>query len=100
MSKSIFRKASLERLSSPEQIDCLLVVGNAKSWLIISGVFLMIAASILWGFFGEMPDYVEGNGMSRHSQFHLQCHAKVLPLLSSLQNLRKFHLPNLHFPIS
>ena len=63
MSKSIFRKTSLERLSSAEQIDCLLVVGNAKSWLIISGVFLMIAVSVLWGFFGEMPDYIEGNGM-------------------------------------
>lgn len=63
MSKSIFRKTSLEMLSFPEQIDCLLVVGNAKSWLIISGVFLMIAASIFWGFFGEMPDYVEGDGM-------------------------------------
>lgn len=63
MARSIFRKESLERLSSPEQIDRLLVVGNTKSWLVIVGVLLMIAGCILWAFLGKLPEYVEGNGM-------------------------------------
>ena len=66
MARSIFRKESLERLSSPEQIDRLLVVGNTKSWLVIVGVLLMIAGCILWAFWGELPEYTEGKGMILH----------------------------------
>ena len=63
MAKSIFRETSLERLSSPEQIDRLLAVGNIKYWLIITATLLVIINVILWAFFGELPEYVEGNGM-------------------------------------
>lgn len=63
MAKSIFRETSLERLSSPEQIDRLLAVGNVKYWLIILGVLSVIVSGILWAFWGELPEYVEGDGM-------------------------------------
>lgn len=63
MARSIFRETSLERLSSPEQIDRLLAVGNIKYWLIITATLLVIINVILWAFFGELPEYVEGNGM-------------------------------------
>lgn len=66
MAKSIFRKKSLERLSSPEQIDKLLAVGNVKSWMITLGVLFCIAGCILWAFLGELPNFIEGNGMLLH----------------------------------
>lgn len=66
MTKSIFRKKSLERLSSPEQIDKLLAVGNIKSWMIILGVLFCIAGCILWAFLGELPNFIKGSGMLLH----------------------------------
>lgn len=66
MAESIFRKKSLERLSSPEQIDRLLAVGNVKSWLITLGVLFCIAGCILWSFLGELPIYIKGSGMLLH----------------------------------
>lgn len=66
MAKSVFRKKSLERLSSPEQIDRLLAVGNVKSWMITLGVLFCIAGCILWAFLGELPIYIKGDGMLIH----------------------------------
>ncbi|HQB62735.1 MAG TPA: NHLP bacteriocin system secretion protein, partial [Spirochaetota bacterium] len=63
MDKSIFRKVSLERLSSPEKIDQLLYITNPYAWVSLFGILLILAFVIIWSFFGEIPVEIEGNGM-------------------------------------
>jgi len=44
----LFRKAALERLSSPEQLDKAITVSSPLSWVALIGVTLIIAAAIFW----------------------------------------------------
>jgi HlyD family secretion protein len=60
---SIFRKASLERLSSPEQLDTIMQITGAKRWLALGGVFLILGVVLIWGFTGMIDTKVSGSGV-------------------------------------
>jgi len=66
MSK-IFRKVSLERLSSPEQLDRLMKVTTPKSWIALIGLLIIIFVAVLWGFLGRIPTKVNGQGILMQS---------------------------------
>ncbi len=59
----VFRKVSLERLASPEQLDQLFRVVPPRSWIALSGFGLIIIALISWGFTGAVPTKVSGSGV-------------------------------------
>ncbi len=63
MAKNIFRKVSLERLRSPEQLDQLIKVTSAQGWAIIVAIALLLIAGITWGVLGEVHTRVEGQGI-------------------------------------
>lgn len=63
MSSKLYRKAALDRMSSPEQIDRLINVTSAKAWLVLVTLCVFLAAAIAWGFLGELPTRVQGNGI-------------------------------------
>lgn len=59
---SIFRQASLDRLSSPEQLDELMQLTNIRSWLALLGILLLLATTVVWAFEGSLPMTVAGDG--------------------------------------
>jgi multidrug efflux pump subunit AcrA (membrane-fusion protein) len=61
--KEIFRQASIERLSSPEQLDQLMQVTHPKGWLALMGLGIFLIAAVLWGFFSTISTTVTGQGM-------------------------------------
>ena len=61
--RSIFRKAALERLSSPEQLDYLLSITSPAGWLAVSALGVILFLIVLWGFLGRIPDTVSGSGI-------------------------------------
>jgi len=63
MDTSIFRKASLERLSSPEQLDTLMRLTGAKRWLALAGMFLILSVAVIWGYAGTLDTKVSGSGV-------------------------------------
>lgn len=63
MSNNVFRKTSLDRLSSPEQLDKLITVTSPKGWITVITVGLVLLASILWGVFGAIPLKVDTSGI-------------------------------------
>ncbi len=63
MDTSIFRKASLERLSSPEQLDTIMRVTGAKRWLALAGMFLILGVAMVWGYAGTIATKVSGSGV-------------------------------------
>jgi biotin carboxyl carrier protein len=67
VSKTIFRPAALERLSSPEQLDRLLPVANPQWWVALCGLWLLLA-TLLWGLFGRVYSTAEGQGILLHQQ--------------------------------
>lgn len=59
----VFRKAALDRMSSPEQLDRLLRVTTPKAWLALLVTVGLLGAAAAWGFFGELTTRVTGQGV-------------------------------------
>jgi len=60
---NVFRKVSLDRLSSPEQLDQLMQVTDARGWIILSAFSIALATAVLWGFLGSVTHDVPCSGM-------------------------------------
>ena len=63
MTDAIFRKAALERLSSPEQLDRLVTLTSPVGWLALLAIALMLAGAVAWSVLGTIPTRVEGAGI-------------------------------------
>lgn len=59
----LYRKAVLDRIDSPEQLDKALVVTSPMSWLALIGITVMIAAAIVWSIFGTVSETVTVKGV-------------------------------------
>lgn len=59
---SLFRKESLERLSSPERLDQLMQVVSPKSWLPLASLGSLVVVVVVWSIYGRIPITVEGRG--------------------------------------
>ena len=60
---SVFRPEALERLSSPEQLDQLMEVTPPRTWLLVAGFALVVAAAASWSVFGALVTTVTGHGL-------------------------------------
>jgi HlyD family secretion protein len=63
MTDTIFRKAALERLSSPEQLDRLVTLTSPVGWLALLALALLLAGAAAWSVVGTIPTRVEGAGI-------------------------------------
>ena len=54
MARNIFRKASLDRISSPEQLNDYIRVTNPGVWMILSAVILLLSGVFVWSIFGRL----------------------------------------------
>ncbi|MBE5859366.1 MAG: hypothetical protein E7301_04480 [Butyrivibrio sp.] len=52
--KSVFRKKSLERVSSPEQLNDYIQVTTFSVWIVLLSTIILLAGIMIWGFFGEI----------------------------------------------
>lgn len=59
----IFRKVSLERLSSPEQLDQLMQVTRPRGWLALAAFWFLILGALVWGVLGSVPTAANGSGI-------------------------------------
>jgi HlyD family secretion protein len=60
---NVFRKVSLDRLRSPEQLDQLMQVTDARGWIILSAFGTVLVTAVLWGFLGSVAHDVPCSGM-------------------------------------
>jgi HlyD family secretion protein len=60
---NVFRKVSLDRLSSPEQLDQLMQVTDARGWIILSAFGVVLTTAVLWGLLGSIAHDVPCSGM-------------------------------------
>lgn len=61
--RTIFRKESLERLSSPERLDQLMQVVSPRSWLPLVALGSIVGVAVIWSIYGRIPITVEGRGV-------------------------------------
>jgi HlyD family secretion protein len=63
MKPAVFRRASLERLSSPEQLEELMRVTTPVGWIVQVSLLVLLAVILVWGFLGSIPITVQGQGI-------------------------------------
>ncbi len=62
MSEGIFRKAAIDKVSSPEQLDLMMRVTSPVGWLALVTVGVMIATVGVWAVVGTIADLADGRG--------------------------------------
>lgn len=61
--EKLLRKAVLERMSSPEQLDTLMRITSPVGWLALSAVGVVLLAVIVWSVVAELSVKVGGEGI-------------------------------------
>ncbi|MGE0449920.1 MAG: NHLP bacteriocin system secretion protein [Vicinamibacterales bacterium] len=59
----LFRKAALDKLASPEQLDQLMRVTSPRAWLALVGLAAVAVAVIVWAIVGTIPTRIVGQGI-------------------------------------
>lgn len=61
--QKLFRKAALDKLSSPERLDVLMVVTSPAGWLALIALAVVVFIIVVWSIFGRIPTKVAGQGI-------------------------------------
>ena len=62
MDNQLFRKESLDQITSPEQLNDYLRVTNPAVWLVLSAVILLLAGVLLWSSIASIDSFATGTG--------------------------------------
>lgn len=54
MNEQLFRKKSVDKVSSPEQLNEYIRVANPGVWMVLAAVVILLAGVIVWGFIGHL----------------------------------------------
>ncbi len=60
--EQLLRKASLERLSSPEQLDMMMRVTSPMGWVALTAVGVLLLCGIVWSMIFDLSVKVDGKG--------------------------------------
>ncbi len=71
MDEELFRKSSLEHLSSREKLDTYIKVTNPGSYLTIAGIFLLLICAAVWAGAANLKTTVPVVGVVNQKQIHL-----------------------------
>lgn len=66
MESNIFRKKSMERISSPEQLTDYIKVANPGVWLLLGAIIVLLAGICVWGVYGRLDTVVKGAAVSQN----------------------------------
>ena len=70
----LFRKKSIERVTSPEQLNDYIRVSNLGVWMILAAVVILLAGVCVWGFFGRLDTKKQASGVCENGK--LTCYIK------------------------
>ena len=85
MAKQIYRKALLERMSSPDQLDKMIVITSPSFWLALLGGAAIVVVALVWSVFGRLPIKTEATGLFVPDQGTFYLAANTSGIVSALQ---------------
>lgn len=68
MDNKLFRKNSLERVSSPEQLNDYVKVSSPGIWIILAAVIVLLIGACVWGIWGRLETTVPAVVISKTAQ--------------------------------
>jgi len=60
--EKLLRKAAIEKLSSPEQLDMAMRVTSPMGWVALTAIGVALVAGIVWSIVGRIPERVDAQG--------------------------------------
>ncbi len=66
MNGRLFRKSSLERISSPEQLNEYVRVSGLGVWMVLAAIIILLTGMCVWGIFGRLETRLTGAGMCKN----------------------------------
>lgn len=54
MNEQLFRKKSIDRVSSPEQLNEYIRVANPGVWMVLAAIVILLAGVCVWGVLGHL----------------------------------------------
>lgn len=72
MDNQLFRKESLDQISSPEQLNDYLRVTNPAVWLVLSAVILLLAGILLWSSIASIDSFATGTAQVKDGTMQIQ----------------------------
>jgi len=60
--EKLLRKAAIEKLASPEQLDMAMRVTSPMGWVALTAIGVAIVAGVVWSIVGRIPERVDAAG--------------------------------------
>ena len=54
MNEQLFRKKSVDKVSSPEQLNEYIRVANPSVWIALAAIVILLVGVVVWGFIGHL----------------------------------------------
>lgn len=64
MEKQIFRKKSIERVSSPEQLNDYIRVSNPSVWMTLAAIIVLLVGVCVWGVLGRLETKINAAALA------------------------------------
>ena len=66
--ETIFRDKSIERISSPDQLNDYIRLSNPGVWFILAAITVILAGACVFGIFGHIDSYVPAVGIAKNGK--------------------------------
>ena len=63
---NLFRKKSLERITSPEQLNAYIRVSTPSVWVLLGAIVVLLAGVCVWGVFGHMDTTLQAAAVAEN----------------------------------
>ena len=65
---SLYRKESMDRIQSPEQLNDYMRVTTPSIWILLTAVVLLLAGVLIWSAFARIDSYAAGTAQVQDGQ--------------------------------
>ncbi len=72
MDNPIFRKKSLDRISSPEALDDYLHVTTPSVWLILISVIMLLIGILIWSYVASIDSFATGRAQVENGKMYIE----------------------------
>lgn len=70
MNSSIFRRKSMDKISSPEQMNDYIRVANPSVWMILAAIIVLLIGVCVWGMYGQLDTKLQTGAYARTESSH------------------------------
>ena len=88
MNDKIFRKKSIDRMSSPEQLNDYIKVTNPGVWMALAAIVILLVGVCVWGVFGKLETKLPVAAVSQYGETVL--YVKEDNVASVKENMRVY----------